>query len=68
MCDYYGYGENAGPLEDFHYFDSYLLGEPLTVTEEELVISNVPLEGKVRASYRFTDLYNNQFWTAAIPE
>jgi len=68
VCDYYGYGENAGPLEDFHYFDSYLLGEPLTVTEEELVISNVPLEGKVRASYRFTDLYNNQFWTAAIPE
>ena len=68
VCDYYGYGENAGPLEDFHYFDSYLLGEPLTVTEEELVISNVPLEGKVRACYRFTDLYNNQFWTAAIPE
>ncbi|WP_251317000.1 clostripain-related cysteine peptidase [Flintibacter muris] len=66
VCDYYGYGENAGPPEDFHYLDSYLLGEPVTVDGEGLTISNVPLEGKVRASYRFTDLYNNQFWTAAI--
>ncbi len=67
VCDYYGYGENAGPLEDFHYLDSYLLGEPITVDGEGLTISNVPLEGTVRASYRFTDIYNNQFWTAAIP-
>lgn len=67
VCDYYGYGVNAGPLEDFHYVDSYLLGEPLTVGVEELTISNVPLEGTVRAAYRFTDLYNNQFWTASIP-
>ena len=47
--------------------DSYLLGEPITVDGEGLTISNVPLEGTVRASYRFTDIYNNQFWTAAIP-
>ncbi len=68
VCDYYGYGANAGPLEDFHYLDSYLLGEPLTVDAEGLTISNVPLEGTVRAAYRFTDLYNNQFWTASIPK
>lgn len=67
VCDYYGYGANAGPLKDFHYLDSYLLGEPVTVGAEGLTITDVPLEGTVRASYRFTDIYNNQFWTAPIP-
>ena len=59
LCDYYSY--------DGGYQDSYLLGEPLTVTAEGLTITDVPLEGTVKASYRFTDLYNNQFWTAPIP-
>ena len=30
-------------------------------------ISNVPLEGNIRATYRFTDLYNQHYWTPAIP-
>ena len=60
LCDYYSY---AGD-----YQDSYLLGEPLTVTEEALVISDVLLEGRTRASYRFTDLYSQHYWTPTIPE
>ena len=58
LCDYYSY---AGD-----YQDSYLLGEPLTVTEEALVISDVILEGSTLASYRFTDLYDGHHWTPTI--
>ncbi len=59
LCDYYGYNGS--------YLDSYLLGEPLTVTSSQPAISNVPLEGNIRATYRFTDLYNQHYWTPAIP-
>ncbi len=55
ICDYYGYGGE--------YLDSYLIGEPLTVTDVELEISNVPLDGEVSAVYRFTDLFNQQYWS-----
>jgi len=58
LCDYYSY--------DGDYQDSYLLGEPLTVTEEELTISDVPLEGVTQASYRFTDLFGQHHWTPAL--
>ncbi len=58
-CDYYSY---AGS-----YQDSYLLGEPVTVTEDGLTISNVPLDGSIRATYRFTDLYSQYHWTPVVP-
>ncbi len=60
LCDYYSY--------DGDYQDSYLLGEPLTVTEEALIISDVPLTGTTRPTYRFTDLYGQHYWTPVIPE
>ena len=59
LCDYYSY--------DGAYQDSYLLGEALTVSEQGLTVSDVPLEGSTRATYRFTDLYGQSCWTAAIP-
>ena len=58
LCDYYGY--------DGEYQDSYLLGDALTVTAQGLTITDAPLEGAVKATYRFTDLYNNQYWTTPI--
>lgn len=58
LCDYYSYSGE--------YQDSYLLGEPLTVTQE-LTISDVPLEGATRATYRFTDLYHQHHWTPVVP-
>ena len=59
LCDYYSY--------DGGYLDSYLLGEPLTVGEEELSISNVPLEGgALLATFRFTDIYNQHYWTPPV--
>ena len=60
LCDYYSY--------DGGYQDSYLMGDPITVTEEELTVSDVPLEGgELRCTYRFTDLYNQNWWTPPIP-
>ena len=58
LCDYYSY--------DGKYQDSYYLGEKMTVTEN-MEISNVDVgEGKVKATYRFTDIYNQAYWTPAL--
>ena len=59
LCDYYGY--------DGTYQDSYLLGDPVTVGEDGLTVTDVPIEGETRATYRFTDLYGQHYWTAVIP-
>lgn len=59
LCDYYSY--------DGEYLDSYLLGEPVTFTGDPLEISNVPLEGQMQATYRFTDIYNQHYWTPPMP-
>ena len=59
LCDYYSYGGD--------YQDSYLLGELLVVTEAELAISDVTLDGVTQAAYRFTDLYGQHHWTPALP-
>lgn len=55
LCDYYGY--------DGSYQDSYYLGEQMIV-DEEMNISNVYIDGQaITATYRFTDLYNQHYWT-----
>ena len=59
ICDYYSY---AG-----EYQDSYLLGDPVTVGEDGLTVSDVPLDAETRATYRFTDIYNQHYWTAPVP-
>ena len=60
ICDYYSY---AGD-----YQDSYLLGNTMTVSDN-MEISNVDVgAGKVRMTYRFTDLYQQHYWTEAIEE
>ena len=58
LCDYYSY--------DGTYQDSYRLGEPLTV-DAPLEVSDVPLEGSTQAAYRFTDIYNQSYWTPPVP-
>lgn len=58
LCDYYSY--------DGSFQDSYKLGEPLTVTDAPLSISNVPLEGSTQATYCFTDIYYQHYWTPAM--
>ena len=54
LCDYYSY--------DGQFQDNYYLGEPMTV-KEDMVISNVDVSGgKLRATYRITDIYNVHYW------
>ena len=58
ICDYYSY---TGVYED-----SYLLGDPMTVSEN-MTISYVDLgDGNLRQSFRFTDLYQQSYWTPAL--
>ncbi len=60
ICDYYSY--------EGEYQDSYFLGEQMVVTEH-MEISNVDVgEGKVRVTYRFTDIYKQQYWTPAFTQ
>ena len=58
LCDYYTY--------EGEYQDSYYLGEQMTVTDS-MEISNIDI-GKENCSalYRFTDIYNNQYWTGEM--
>lgn len=58
LCDYYSY--------DGEYKDSYYLGEPMTVSDK-MEISNVDVgDGKVVVTYRFTDLYNQEYWSESL--
>ena len=60
ICDYYTY--------DGTYENSYLMGETLIYDGKE-EISNVYLPdlSAARATYLFTDLYNQTYWTPVIP-
>lgn len=58
LCDFYSYSGK--------YMDSYYLGEPMTVTDN-MVISDVVLTGgKPLTTYRFTDIYNQNYWTSVL--
>ena len=48
------------------YLDSYYLGEPM-ILGEDVEISNTDIgEGKARVTYKFTDLYQNEYWTSVL--
>ncbi|MCR5764001.1 MAG: hypothetical protein K6G00_11530 [Treponema sp.] len=58
ICDYYSY--------DGDYQDSYYLGEPMIVSDS-MEISNVDVgDGDAVITYRFTDLYNQAYWSESI--
>lgn len=58
VCDYYSY--------EGDYLDSYMLGDQLTVNGT-MTISNVDVgDGAIKIMYRFTDIYNQEYWTEAI--
>ena len=61
VCDFYGY--------DKSYQDSYYLGEPMTVkgSMSDMKISNTYVgDGEALVTYRFTDIYGQDYWTDAI--
>jgi hypothetical protein len=57
LCDYYDY--------DGIYRDSYLLGEPITLGSD-VEIANTPVGTNCSVTYRFTDLYQQNYWTPAL--
>lgn len=58
VCDYYGY--------DGSYRDSYLFGEQW-VYHADAEISNVYIKAeRANATYRFTDIYGQNYWTPKI--
>ena len=58
LCDYYSYD---GKLND-----SYYLGEPLTVDTARLDIYNTDIGESRVALYRFTDIYDQVYWTEPL--
>ena len=60
VCDYYSY--------DGKYQDSYLFGDPIKYNGKH-EISNVYIDKDAAvATYLFTDIYNQEYWTSVIPE
>ena len=57
VCDYYDYNGN--------YSNSYYLGEPLKVSEN-MKVSDVVLEGKTLVTYKFTDIYHQEYWSESL--
>ena len=59
LADLYDYDQN--------YIDSYHFGNPITV-QGEVQVGNVilPDASKMLVTYRFTDIYNQAFWTPVI--
>ena len=59
LCDYYDY--------DGNYHDSYKLGDPITLGST-YEIANTPIAtdlSQCRVTYRFTDVYQQDYWTPA---
>lgn len=59
VCDYYAY--------DGTFMDSYMIGEQYTVkNQEDMVITNTTFgEGGI-LTYRFTDIYGEEYWTPTL--
>lgn len=59
ICDYYDYNGN--------YTDSYYLGDQMTVGDR-LELGNIDIgEGDTVVTYLLTDIYQQQYWTPAVP-
>ncbi len=58
ICDFYSY--------DGTYQDSYLLGEQQTVTDNMVISDTLLDKGKSRVTYKFTDIYGQNYWSEAL--
>lgn len=61
ICDYYTYNGE--------YIDSYYLGEQLVVKDPDRIrLSYTYVGGDYLAMYKFTDIYDGEYWTEVVPE
>ena len=60
ICDYYSYSGE--------YLDSYVFGDSITYNGElEITYVYLPDMSKANAVYRFTDIYDQNYWTPVMP-
>ncbi len=57
ICNYYDYNGN--------FKEEYYIGEQMTLSASP-EISNVPIDGKVKITYKFTDIYNQTYWSEVL--
>ena len=58
VCDYFDY--------DGNYRDTYKLGDPI-ILGNTVEIANTPIDmSKCQVTFRFTDIYQQDYWTPAI--
>ena len=58
LCDYFDY--------DGNYRDTYRLGDPITLGST-VEIANTPIDmSKCQVTFRFTDIYQKNYWTTPI--
>lgn len=57
LCDYYDY--------DGNYMNSYQLGEEIVVSST-LKVSDVVIEEDALITFKFTDIYGQEYWTPAL--
>ena len=58
LCDYYTYGGE--------YQDSYMMGTQITVSGT-LTVTDLEITGQTaKITYRFTDMYNKEYWTDPV--
>jgi len=60
LCDYYTY--------EGEYTDTYYLGNQYTATGEWVVENLSVGDNSYQMTYRFTDIYGNQYWTPSISD
>ncbi len=58
ICDYYSY--------DGQYLDSYKIGTPVTYSSTLTVTDLEITDQKATITYRFTDMYNKEYWTDPV--
>ena len=60
LCDYFDY--------DGNYRDTYKLGDPITLGST-VEIANTPIDmSKCQVTFRFTDIYQKNYWTAPVSQ
>ena len=58
LCDFYSY--------DGTFRDSYMLGDQMEVTENMTVSDTILDGGKTIVTYKFTDIYEKEYWTQSL--
>ncbi len=58
ICDFY--------TDDMKYQDSYYIGEQMTYRSDMKITNTALGDGNIKILYKFTDIYNQEYWSEAI--